>query len=160
MIITFEPDVPESAIAAVIRLAERFEGVAVRKYEFRGASTSITEIHLIGSTRTIPTDAFQGVPGVLKTTRVSVKYRLIGRHSNAETPGFEYHGVRFDERSVKIFAGLCAVDTREHVAALMAALQAAGIETTRMTSRGWARRAFRGSSNWPGATASRWSRWR
>ena len=132
MIITFEPDAPESAIASVIRLSERYGGVTARKYEFRGASASITEVHLIGSTRTVPTDVFENVPGVLKVVRVSVKYRLIGRHSGDETPGFEYNGVRFDERSVKLFAGLCAVDTPEHVKQMMAALQAAGINTTRM----------------------------
>ena len=132
MIITLEPDVSEDVIASVIRISERFEGVAARKYEFRGATSSITEIHLIGSTRNVPTDVFEAVPGVLKAVRVSVKYRLIGRHSNAETPGFTYNGVHFDERSVKLFAGLCAVDTPQHVAEMMAALQAAGINTTRM----------------------------
>jgi 3-deoxy-7-phosphoheptulonate synthase len=132
MIITFEPDAPESAIASVIQLSERYAGVTARKYEFRGASTSITEIHLIGSTRAVPTEVFETLPGVLKAVRVSVKYRLIGRHSNDETPGFEYNGVRFDERSVKLFAGLCAVDTPAHVAEMMAALQAEGIDTTRM----------------------------
>ncbi len=132
MIITLEPDAPESVVASVIRLSERHAGVTARKYEFRGASTSITEIHLIGSTRTVPTDIFENIPGVLQAVRVSVKYRLIGRHSSAETPGFEYNGVRFDERSVKLFAGLCAVDSRQNVEEMMAALQAAGIRTTRM----------------------------
>jgi 3-deoxy-7-phosphoheptulonate synthase len=132
MIITLEPDAPESVIASVLRLSERYEGVSARKYEFRGASTSITEIHLIGSTRAVPTDVFEELPGVLKAVRVSVKYRLIGRHSNAETPGFEYNGVRFDERSVKLFAGLCAVDTRQHVDEMMGELKRAGINTTRM----------------------------
>lgn len=132
MIITFEPDAPETAITTVMHTAERYDGVTVKKYEFRGASTSITEIHLIGSTRTVPTDVFENVPGVLKVVRVSLKYRLIGRHHGGETPGFEYNGVRFDERSVHLFAGLCAVDNRENVGAMMAALETAGISTTRM----------------------------
>jgi 3-deoxy-7-phosphoheptulonate synthase len=132
MIITFEPDAPGHSIESVIRLAERYEGVAARKYEFRGATATVTEIHLIGSTRTVPTDVFEGIPGVRKAVRVSVKYRLIGRHPGQETRGFEYNGVRFDEKSVKLFAGLCAVDTPEHASSMMAALQAAGIETTRM----------------------------
>ncbi|HEU4725368.1 MAG TPA: 3-deoxy-7-phosphoheptulonate synthase [Candidatus Eisenbacteria bacterium] len=132
MIITLEPDAPEAVIASVIRLSERYEGVTAKKYEFRGATTSITEIHLIGSTRSVPTDIFENVPGVLKAVRVSVKYRLIGRHSGEETPGFEYNGVRFDERSVKLFAGLCAVDKPQHVGEMMAALHAEGIDTTRM----------------------------
>jgi 3-deoxy-7-phosphoheptulonate synthase len=133
MIITFEPDAPESAIASVIRLSERYPGVTARKHEFRGASTAITEVHLIGSTRAVPLEVFENVPGVRKAVRVSVKYRLIGRHQpGAETPGFTYNGVRFDERKVLLFAGLCAVDTREHVEQMMAALSAEGITTTRM----------------------------
>lgn len=132
MIITFEPDAPETSIETVMHLAERYDGVTVKKYEFRGASTSITEIHLIGSTRTVPTDVFENVPGVLKAVRVSLKYRLIGRHHGDETPGFEYNGVRFDERTVHLFAGLCAVDNRENVGTMMAALEKAGIHTTRM----------------------------
>jgi 3-deoxy-7-phosphoheptulonate synthase len=132
MIITFEPDAPDSAIESVLRLAERYEGITTRRHEFRGAAASITEIHLIGQTRSVPTEPFEAVPGVLKAIRVSVKYRLIGRHSNEETPGFEYNGVRFDERSVKLFAGLCAVDTPKHAGEIMAALSAEGIQTTRM----------------------------
>jgi 3-deoxy-7-phosphoheptulonate synthase len=133
MIIMLEPDAPESAVAAVLRLSERYADVSARRHEFRGASTSITEVHLIGSTRQVPIAAFESLPGVHKVVRVSVKYRLIGRHHpGAETPGFEYNGVRFDERKVQIFAGLCAVDTREHVEQMMAALKAAGLTTTRM----------------------------
>jgi len=115
------------------KLSERYPGVTARKHEFRGASTAVTEVHLIGSTRAVPLELFDNVPGVLKAVRVSVKYRLIGRHQpGGETPGFEYNGVRFDERTVKLFAGLCAVDTREHVDQMMAALAAEGITTTRM----------------------------
>jgi 3-deoxy-7-phosphoheptulonate synthase len=133
MIIMLEPDAPESAVASVLRLSERYKDVTARKHEFRGASTSITEVHLIGSTRQVPIEAFESLPGVRKVVRVSVKYRLIGRHHpGAETPGFEYNGVRFDERQVQLFAGLCAVDTREHVEQMMAALKALGLTTTRM----------------------------
>ena len=65
MIITFEPEAPPSHVAAVIRLAERYEGVSARKYEFRGASTTITEVHLIGSTAMVPTSVFENLPSVL-----------------------------------------------------------------------------------------------
>jgi len=133
MIITLEPDALESHAASVVRLAERYPGVTARRHEFRGASTSIIEIHLIGPTRSVPTEPFESLAGVRKVVRVSAKYRLIGRSDpGAETPGFEYNGVRFDERRVHVFAGLCAVDTREHVEQMMAAVQAAGLTTTRM----------------------------
>ncbi|MDC3986259.1 3-deoxy-7-phosphoheptulonate synthase [Polyangium jinanense] len=133
MIVTLEPDAPESRAEAVIRLAARYPGVSVQKFVFRGESISITEVHLIGSTRAVPTEPFESLPGVRKVVRVSRKYRLIGRHHpDAETHGFEYNGVHFDEKRVHVFAGLCAVDTREHVGQMMAALEQAGIRTTRM----------------------------
>lgn len=133
MIVTLEPDAPEAVADSVIRLAERYPGVSARRYDFRGATTTVVEIHLLGSTRTLPTDAFEALAGVRKVVRVSVKYRLIGRpHPSAETPGFEYNGVQFDSRRVHVFAGLCAVDTRAHVETMLEALRDNGLVTTRM----------------------------
>ena len=133
MIVTLEPDAPEAVADSVIRLAARYPGVSARRYDFRGATTTVVEIHLLGSTRTLPTDAFEALAGVRKVVRVSVKYRLIGRpHPSAETPGFEYNGVHFDDRRVHIFAGLCAVDTRAHTETMLSALRDNGLVTTRM----------------------------
>ncbi|MEZ4299305.1 MAG: hypothetical protein R3B70_30425 [Polyangiaceae bacterium] len=133
MVITMDPAATEKDVADLLLTAERFPGVTARKHEFRGASTVVTEIHLIGSTRTVPTEFFESMPGVRGVVRVSVKYRVIGRHTmDHETHGFSYKGVDFDDRSVLLFAGLCAVDTRENVRAMMAALRGAGLCTTRM----------------------------
>ena len=133
MIITLEPDAPTTAADSVVRLAERYPGVSARRYEFRGATTTVVEVHLLGPTRAVPTEPFEALAGVRQVVRVSVKYRLIGRHQpSAETPGFEYNGVHFDDRRVHLFAGLCAVDTRDHVERMLAALQSQGIVTTRM----------------------------
>jgi len=46
--------------------------------------------------------------------------------------GFEYNGVRFDQETLHVFAGLCAVDSREHTEHTMRALHQAGLVTTRM----------------------------
>jgi 3-deoxy-7-phosphoheptulonate synthase len=133
MIITLEPDAPETQIDAVVRLAARYPGVSTRTFTFQGEATLISEVHLIGSTAAVPTESFEGLPGVRRVVRVSKKYRLIGRHGpGTETHEFEYNGVRFDGRRLHVFAGLCAVDTRDHVAQTMAALEKAGIHTTRM----------------------------
>jgi 3-deoxy-7-phosphoheptulonate synthase len=133
VIVTLEPNAPPDAADTVIRLAQRYPGITPRRYEFQGAAQQVVEIHLVGQTQAVPVDAFEAIEGVSRVVRVSVKYRLIGRHApGVETAGFEYNGVRFDERSVHVFAGLCAVDTRESVDAIMAALHANGITTTRM----------------------------
>jgi 3-deoxy-7-phosphoheptulonate synthase len=135
MIIILEPDLSNqrAAVQAVRAAAERFPGVTVKPYEFAGTTHSFTEVHLIGQTAAVPTAAFEGLPGVRQVVRVSAKYRLIGRHDPThETVGFEHNGVRIDERTVHVFAGLCAVDTPAHVDAMMAALAAEGVVTTRM----------------------------
>jgi 3-deoxy-7-phosphoheptulonate synthase len=133
MIITLEPASGKAAIDGVLRTAARFPGVTARTYEFEGTTEHVVEVHLVGPTGSIPTRPFEELPGVRSVVRVATRYRVVGRHAGRhETVGFEYNGVRFDESDVLVFAGLCAVDTREHVAATMRALAAAGVVTTRM----------------------------
>ncbi|MFH1176600.1 MAG: 3-deoxy-7-phosphoheptulonate synthase [Acidobacteriota bacterium] len=135
MIIVLEPDLTnaDATVAAIGAAARRYSGVRVKPYRFSGSLHTFAEVHLIGSTAAVPAEAFENLPGVLRVVRVSTRYRLIGRHHPApETVGFTYNGVRIDDQSVQLFAGLCAVDTREHVAAMMAALEREGIVTTRM----------------------------
>jgi 3-deoxy-7-phosphoheptulonate synthase len=135
MIVVLEPDLddPKPVVEAIAAAAARYAGVSVRPYAFAGTSHSFTEVHLIGSTQTVPAEPFATLPGVRQVVRVSARYRLIGRHDAADQrAGFEYNGVAIDDRRVNLFAGLCAVDTPEHVAATMAALARSGIVTTRM----------------------------
>jgi 3-deoxy-7-phosphoheptulonate synthase len=135
MIIVLKPDLedPGATVREVAKIAARFAGIEVRPYSYRGMQDEVTEVHLIGSAAAVPVEAFEDVPGVLRVVRVSTRYRLIGRHDDrGETAGFEYNGVRFDDRTLNVFAGLCAVDTVEHVEAMMAALERAGVVTTRM----------------------------
>jgi 3-deoxy-7-phosphoheptulonate synthase len=135
MIIILEPDLPDQdgVVAAIAAAAERYPGVRVTPYRFAGVRHTITEVHLVGSTAEVPADVFEALPGVRLVVRVSAKYRLIGRHHPThETVGFDYNGVRFDDGSLHLVAGLCAVDTREHVGLMMAALAREGIVTARM----------------------------
>jgi len=135
MIVILEPDLasPQQTVEEIGRVAARYPGVSVRPYEFSGTIHSFSEVHLIGPTAEVGSEAFEALPGVQRVVRVSTRYRLIGRHDgNHDTVGFEVNGVRLDDRSLHLFAGLCAVDTREHVDATMAALAREGIVTTRM----------------------------
>ncbi|MBU8900609.1 3-deoxy-7-phosphoheptulonate synthase [Corallococcus sp. H22C18031201] len=133
MIVMLEPDSPESVVSGVLQVVSQYKGVTPRTHVISGAESTITEIYLLGSTSQVPVEAFQQLAGVRQVVRVSQKYRMIGRHSGQRvTTGFEYNGVTFDDRSVNIFAGLCAVDTPQSVDAMMAALARCGIQTTRM----------------------------
>ena len=133
MIVTFEPGVSEAVVAAVVRQAERYTGVDPQLHRFEGASEHIVELHLIGDTMAVPADDFESVPGVRRVVRVSTKYRIIGRHRPGDEGfAFEYNGVRFGRDDLHVFAGLCAVDTRESIDEMMRALAAEGVVTTRM----------------------------
>jgi 3-deoxy-7-phosphoheptulonate synthase len=135
MIVVLEPDLADraSVVRSITAIAARYPGVRVRPYDFAGSTHSFTEVHLVGSTAEVPADAFEGLRGVRQVVRVSTRYRLVGRHhAGFGTVGFEHNGVRIGDGAVHLFAGLCAVDGREHVDAMMAALAREGIVTTRM----------------------------
>ncbi|HEX7045678.1 MAG TPA: hypothetical protein VF203_13815 [Burkholderiales bacterium] len=98
-----------------------------------GSIQTVTEIYLIGDTASLDKAEVEALPGVDRVVRVSEEYRIIGRHRDDRRPtGFEYNGVRFDQDNLNVFAGLCAVDTPEHVEQMMRALRDHGLVCTRM----------------------------
>src|SRR5262245_22333274 len=134
MIIVMRADVaPDSeAVAQVVRTAERFPGVRTQVSTIRGASRTVTEVYLLGSTGAIPQTDFESLSDVERVIRIRQSYRAIGRHEDEqEAVGFTYKGVRFGQDSFHLFPGLCAVDTRENVRDMFAALREHGIQTTR-----------------------------
>ena len=72
-------------------------------------------------------------PVVESVVRVSEEYRVLGRHKDDHRPShFEYQGLRFGQDTLHVFAGLCAVDTREHVEQMVRTLRDHGQVCTRM----------------------------
>ena len=135
MIILLKPDVSldGSEIEQILRVLRAYPGVTTRTHAERGQTRSVIEVHVIGNTAAIPKEPLEELPGVQQVVRVSDRYRLIGRHKGqVEGLGFEYNGVRFDQETLHVFAGLCAVDSREHTEHTMRALHQAGLVTTRM----------------------------
>ena len=135
MIIILKSDVDRESpdIQQVLDLAGRYPGVSSRVHVVEGSSRSLTEIYLIGSTAEVPTEPFQELDSVERAVRVSEKYRIIGRHKGQiESEGFTYQGVTFDQHTLQLLPGLCAVDTPEHVDQMFAALAEVGITTSRM----------------------------
>jgi 3-deoxy-7-phosphoheptulonate synthase len=108
-------------------------GIEVREHQEHGARQTLTEVYLIGETDGLDAEEIAGEPAVERVVRVSDRYRLLGRHRGQVEPvGFEYNGLRFDQDNCHLFAGLCAVDNREHTEAMLAALRDQGLQTTRM----------------------------
>jgi len=111
----------------------RLPGIATRIHKVQGAQQDLTEIYLIGDTKTLSADDIQALPGVERVIRISEEYRILGRHRDKQRiSGFEYNGVPFSQDTLHVFAGLCAVDIPEHVEIMLKALQEHGQVCTRM----------------------------
>jgi 3-deoxy-7-phosphoheptulonate synthase len=108
-------------------------GITARAHVERGAETTLTEIYLIGNTKALDLGEMQALPCVERVVRVSEEYRILGRHKDDLRPAFfDYNGVRFGQDTLNVFAGLCAVDTPEHVELMLKALRENGQICARM----------------------------
>ena len=111
----------------------RLPNIQVRVHREQGIERALTEIYLIGNTSAISVEEMRVLPGVDRVVRVSEEHRVLGRHRDDNRPShFEYQGLRFGQDTLHVFAGLCAVDTRENVEAMMKELRDNGQQCTRM----------------------------
>lgn len=109
------------------------QGIEYRLHDVQGAQQVLTEIYLVGNTAQLQLDDMQHLPCVERVIRISDEYRILGRHKDdARVSGFEYNGVHFGQDNLNVFAGLCAVDTPEHVEIMMKALKEHNQVCTRM----------------------------
>jgi len=109
------------------------KNIQKRVHDEKGVQQTLTEIYLVGDTASLQTDEMASLPCVERVVRVSEEYRILGRHHDDNRPTwFDYNGVRFGQDNLNVFAGLCAVDTPEHVELMMKALREHGQQCTRM----------------------------
>jgi 3-deoxy-D-arabino-heptulosonate 7-phosphate (DAHP) synthase len=135
MILILEPNVNTQSVE-YRQLMERLStlsGIQFRVHHEYGAQQVLTEVYLIGDTTSLSREEMEALPCVERVVRVSEEYRIVGRHKDDHRPtSFLYNGVRFGQDNFHVFAGLCAVDTREHVEIMMKALHEHGQVCTRM----------------------------
>lgn len=135
MIVILEPniDVSSNAYKQLIDHLSKLENIEFRVHKVEGAQQTLTEIYLIGETALIDKQTIAALPLVEKVIRISEEYRVLGRHQDSSrSASFEYNGVVFSQDNLNIFAGLCAVDNREHVELMMRALKENNQQCTRM----------------------------
>jgi 3-deoxy-7-phosphoheptulonate synthase len=126
-----DPQSPE--YLQLMELLERLPNIKTRAHRIQGTARSVTEVYLLGDTKALAIDEMKSLPLVENVIRVSEEFRVLGRHKDDNRPThFDYQGLRFGQDTVHIFAGLCAVDTREHVDIMMRALKDNGQQCTRM----------------------------
>ncbi len=135
MILILKPEIRRDSpeFRSLMEYLGNLSGIQARVHEEHGAQQVLTEVYLIGDTKTLSVDDMKSLPGVERVVRVSEEYRILGRHRDDHRPtSWEYNGVRFGQDTLNVFAGLCAVSTREHVEAMMKALRDHGQVCTRM----------------------------
>ncbi|SFM18540.1 3-deoxy-7-phosphoheptulonate synthase [Marinobacter zhejiangensis] len=116
-----------------LHFLENLPGVSLRVHEIQGTSQRLTEIYLLGDTKTLDKDEIAALPAVERVIRISDDYRILGRHrDDRRVSGFEYNGVTFNQDNLNVFAGLCAVDVPDHVELILKALEEHGQVCTRM----------------------------
>ena len=116
-----------------MRYLDSLANITHRVRHVQGVDHRLTEIYLLGNTKALAKDFMRSLPCVKRVVRVQEAYRVLGRHGQEDFPHqFEYNGVTFNQKSLHVFAGLCAVDTPEHVELMMKALQENGQVCTRM----------------------------
>lgn len=135
MILILEPNVDRSSesYAHLIKYLDSSDRVEYSMHDVQGAGQVLTEIYLIGNTAALSIDQMKSLPCVRRVVRVQDSYRILGRHGEDDLQtGFTYNGVEFSQDTMHVFAGLCAVDTPQHVEIMMSALRDLGQECTRM----------------------------
>ena len=135
MILILTPNIePESnTYQQLMAHLSRLPDIRLRVHREEGTEQTLTEIYLIGNTSSIPTEDMKDLPGVDRVVRVSEEYRVLGRHRDDDRSShFNYQGLRFGQDTLHVFAGLCAVDTAQHVELMMKALRDQGQVCTRM----------------------------
>ncbi len=135
MIVITRPDADPNSeeFKSLIEFLENKPNIRTNIHREVGTQQTLTEIYLIGDTAALDAAEIESMEIVDRVVRISEEYRVLGRHKDDLRPtGFEYNGVTFSQDNLHVFAGLCAVDTPEHVEIMMKALQEHGQVCTRM----------------------------
>jgi 3-deoxy-7-phosphoheptulonate synthase len=135
MILVLNPNIEteSNSYQQLMAYVARLPDIQVRVHREVGAEQTLTEVYLIGNTSAVAIDDIKALSAVERVVRVSEEYRVLGRHKDDDRPShFEYQGLRFGQDTLHVFAGLCAVDTRESVDTTMKVLEQHGQVCTRM----------------------------
>lgn len=135
MIIIIHPgsDMSSPSYVGLINYLNAIPDISLRIHTEKGAEQNLTELYLVGNTSGLDPKEIEAFDVVDKVVRVSREYRVLGRHQDDIRPShFRYNGVTFGLDTLHVFAGLCAVDTREHVEQMMKAISEHGLTCTRM----------------------------
>src|SRR3954453_16629223 len=133
LILSENVDPTGSEYAELMQRLRLLPGIESKAHRIEGELRAVTEIYLLGDTKRLTLEEMQALPCVERVVRVSEEYRILGRPRDDGRPShFDYQGLRFGHDTLHVFAGLCAVDTPQHVEEMCRALRDNGQVCTRM----------------------------
>ena len=122
MIVAMQEKATEEQIVAVIEVMEE-SGVHVH----RTTGEMQTILAAVGPTAGLDLSKFEVLPGVMRVHRISSPYKLAGRAWRPEGTVIEFpNGATIGGRHVAIIAGPCAIENRDQIFTIAAAVKAAG----------------------------------
>ena len=125
MIVILKPDTNKetSGYTELLDYLHELPNIHINTHDEYGTQQVLTELYLIGETAALNREMIESFEVVDRVVRVSREYRILGRHGDDQRAShFDYNGVTFGQDNLHVMAGLCAVDTREHLEMMMLAL--------------------------------------
>ncbi len=135
MIVILKASIDEQAAdyQYTLQALHALPNIDVQIHRTPGKFYTVTEIYLIGDTDQVSKENIEALPGVDRVIKISKEYKLLGRNPLDQTQyAFDYNGVTFSQDNLLIFAGLCTVDNRDTVKAMMQSLKRHNQTCTRM----------------------------
>ena len=126
MIIILKPGVTEEQIDHVVR---RVESLGLSAHLSRGTFRTI--IGVIGDEALLQAEPLKAIPGVADVIPVLPPYKLASREAHPEPSVIDVAGVKIGGGSLALIAGPCAVESRERLDSIAAAVRAAGASILR-----------------------------
>jgi len=122
MVIVMEPSATEAQVEHVI------ETLVAAGYDVhRSTGATHTVLGAVGSpSRPVDPRSLELYPGVREVVRISEPWKLVGRTFKAQDSVVAVAGLDVGGAEIAIFAGPCAVESREQVGAIARAVHAAG----------------------------------
>ena len=122
MIVAMQEKATEEQIVAVIEVMEE-SGVHVH----RTTGEMQTILAAVGPTAGLDLSKFEVLPGVLRVHRISSPYKLAGRAWRPEGTQVEFpNGAIIGGKQVAIIVGPCAIENRDQIFTIAAAVKTAG----------------------------------
>jgi 3-deoxy-7-phosphoheptulonate synthase len=127
MILSLEPNASQEQITQLI---DRLEGMGLEAVMNKGEGQSSLAI-IRGEDKNTRPELFKHLPLVEKVTPFKNKYKLTSRDFQSEKTVIELDGVNIGDGSLVVMAGPCAIESRQQIMGIAAAVAAEGASILR-----------------------------